>query len=230
MRLLELFKGTGSVSKVFIDAGWEVVSLDIAPKFKPTHLCDILDFDYKQYQPKHFDIIWASPECKIYSRLMITNIRANRKYKTREELDQARQEHSKYVEKALEIIEYLEPTEWYIENPYYSAMKDLPCMSQLGSHRFDYCRFGFDYQKPTRIWTNRTDLEDITCSCLKRKHKYKIGFRVRVSVPNKVQAGGEEKRREERYSIPPELLQHLFSKNLSHSINRDETHQDQLEV
>jgi site-specific DNA-cytosine methylase len=67
MRILELFKGTGSVSKVFADAGCEVVSLDIIPKFNPTHLCDILDFDYKQYQPKQFDIIWASPECKIFT-------------------------------------------------------------------------------------------------------------------------------------------------------------------
>ena len=103
MRVLELFKGTGSVSKVFADAGCEVVSLDIVPKFNPTHLCDILDFDYKQYQPKHFDIIWASPECKIYSQLQTTNIGATRKFKTRGDLDQARQEHSKYVEKVLEI-------------------------------------------------------------------------------------------------------------------------------
>lgn len=211
MRILELFKGTGSVSKVFADAGCEVVSLDIIPKFNPTHLCDILDFDYKQYQPKHFDIIWASPECKIYSQLQTTNIGATRKFKTRGDLDQARQEHSKYVEKVLEIIEYFDPAEWYIENPYFSAMKDLPCMSQLPSHRFDYCRFGFDYQKPTRVWTNRTDLEDITCSCPNRKHRYRIG----ITNPNKIHAGGEADvtNTEERYRIPQDLLRHLFSKH-----------------
>jgi hypothetical protein len=106
-----------------------------------------------------------------YSQLQ-TTIGATRKFKTRGELDQARQEHSKYVENVSEVIEYFDPTEEYIETPYFSAMKDLPCMSQLHSHRFDCCRFGFDYQKPTRVWTNRTNLEDITCSCAYRIHKH----------------------------------------------------------
>ena len=110
MRILELFKGTGSVSKVFADAGCEVVSLDIIPKFNPTHLCDILDFDYKQYQPKQFDIIYGRRRSVRYSQLQ-TTIGATRKFKTRGELDQARQELSKYVEKVSEVIEYFDPTE-----------------------------------------------------------------------------------------------------------------------
>jgi hypothetical protein len=57
----------------FLDAraherlGWEVVSLDILKKFNPTHQCDIMDFVYTQYPRGYFDIIWASPECKVYS-------------------------------------------------------------------------------------------------------------------------------------------------------------------
>ena len=203
-----LFQGTGSVGKVFEEAGHEVVSLDILEKFQPTHVCDILDFDYKQYPCTHFDIIWASPECKVYSQLQTTNIGAHRKYKTRQELDDVRQEHSKYVERVLEIIEYFDPVEWYIENPYFSAMRDLPCMKGLTSYRFDYCRFGFLYQKPTRIWTNRTDLEDRTCACASKQHRYSIG----ITSTYKLSKGAEadESRTEDRYRIPEELLRYLF--------------------
>ena len=109
----------------------------------------------------------------------------------------------------LEIIEYFKPVEWYIENPYFSAMRDLECMQGLTSYRFDYCRFGFLYQKPTRIWTNRTDLEDHICICLTKTHKYSIG----ITSSHKVSKGAEadESRTEDRYRIPEALLRYLFA-------------------
>ena len=39
--LLELFSGTGSVGKVFREAGWRVTSVDCNPKFQPTICCDV---------------------------------------------------------------------------------------------------------------------------------------------------------------------------------------------
>ena len=72
MNLLELFKGTGSISKVAEKMGFNIVSLDIEEKYKPDILTDILKWDYKKfYYDTGFipDFIWASPPCNTYSTL-----------------------------------------------------------------------------------------------------------------------------------------------------------------
>ena len=211
MRVLELFKGTGSVGKV-IKANYpdaEIVSLDILEKYEPTICCDILEWDYKQYPEGHFDLIWGSPECKIYSTLQYTLI--GRKWADRAELDAAREEHSKYVKKVLEIIDYFQPKRWYIENPYYSAMKDFDFMRIRQSYRFDYCRFGYKYKKPTRIWTNRTDLINHICQC-DGKHEYRLGISSKALVKEGQTA--DTTTTNERYSIPPSLMELLLVENI----------------
>ena len=71
MRLLELFSGTRSVGKVAEALGYEVVSLDL----KDADInCDILKWDYTVFEPRHFDVIWASPPCDTFSRLKESNI------------------------------------------------------------------------------------------------------------------------------------------------------------
>lgn len=202
MRLLELFKGTGSVGKVFkeLHPNGEIYSLDILKKYSPTHCGDIMEWDYKQFPVGHFTHIWASPECKVFSSLAFTNIGENRRYKTREELMATQDEHSKYIKRALEIIDYYQPKEWFIENPYNSQIKkyiDKPF------YRFDYCRFGYDYKKPTKIWTDKK-LESIKCQC-QGKHKKTIGWTSRE---------GEDRNETNiniRYSIPPTLIKYLLT-------------------
>ncbi len=72
MRLLELFSGTKSVGKVAETLGYEVTSLDLKNADINT---DILNWDYKIYDPKHFHVIWASPPCTEYSRALTTKTR-----------------------------------------------------------------------------------------------------------------------------------------------------------
>ena len=109
MRLLELFSGTGSVGKVAETMGFDVISLD---RDMPADIkTDIMDWNYQVYEPKQFDVIWASPPCTEYSRAKTTGVRdivgAN-----------------KVVQRTLDIIEYFEPKFWIIENLQTGATKN----------------------------------------------------------------------------------------------------------
>ena len=98
--LLECFCGTKSVSKVFKD--WEVISVDISPKYNPTICCDILQWEgYKEL--KNVTYAHFSPPCSLWSRCRSTQPH-----------DKALSEA--YVKKTLEIIEHLKPLFVTIEN------------------------------------------------------------------------------------------------------------------
>ena len=140
-RPLELFCGTKSIGKAFEAAGWEVVSLDILPKFEPRILCDIQSWDYTVFPRGHFDMVWASPVCTEYSRALTTRPRRL-------------PEGDALVLSAIEILGYLEPTMWAIENPATGLLKTRPFMERLPWLDVCYCKYGTPYGKQTRLWTN----------------------------------------------------------------------------
>ena len=154
MRLLELFSGTKSVSKIFTQHGYETVSLDILHANDPTIHCDILTWDYRSaYHPGHFDVIWSSPPCTQYSTARTTNKRP-RDFPAADAI----------VGKALEIIEYFQPKWYFIENPYTGYLKTRPVIQHLNPpYIFDYCRFGTSYRKRTAIWSNNPHLQNKLC-------------------------------------------------------------------
>ena len=70
---LFLCSGTGSVGLPFREAGWDVTDVDWCPRFNPEIVTDITTWDYKHaFTPGHFDVIWASPDCRMYSRARTT--------------------------------------------------------------------------------------------------------------------------------------------------------------
>ena len=98
--------------------------------------CDILEWDYKQFDRNHFDFIWSSPPCTEYSRAKTTGIR---------NIEFA----NSIVLKTIEII--------VIENPQTGLFKNQEFMSELDCFDIDYCKYGFKYRKRTRLWTNITN-------------------------------------------------------------------------
>jgi site-specific DNA-cytosine methylase len=109
VKWLELFSGTGSVGGVATRMGYEVVSVD--HDMPATHQCDIMEWDYLQYPPKHFDVLWASPPCTEYSRALTTRPR---------NIEAA----NIIVQRTLDILEYFEPRFWMIENPQSGLLKN----------------------------------------------------------------------------------------------------------
>ena len=141
-KALDLFSGKGSVKCALEARGYEVISLDIDPRFSPTIACDILrwDFEGDGYHRGDFVVIAASPPCAEYSRAKTVGWR---------NLDQA----DRLVQKTLEIVEFFNPKLWWIENPRSGLLVNRKCVSQLPYIDVDYCQFSeWGYQKPTRIW------------------------------------------------------------------------------
>ena len=136
MKLLELFSGTGSVGCVAKNMGWTVVSLDLKGADinceydlqSSSRLCrDILQWKYKKYPVKYWDMIWASPPCVEYGIAKQTGVR---------KIEQA----NEIVMKTLEIIKYFKPRVWFIENPQTGLLKKQPFMEGLPFFDIDYCK------------------------------------------------------------------------------------------
>lgn len=207
INVLELFKGSGSISKHFANKNnYNIISLDILEKYNPTICCDILEWDYSKYPKDYFNIIWASPECKIFSALQNTWI--GRKWKDKHELQQARDQHSIFIIKTIEIINYFNPTHYFVENPLHSKIWDyVPNDYKDKFLIVDYCYFGYHYKKPTKILTNKK-LDNKRCSCA--SHNMRLGI-TGFDELAKRNIKRDDTTQDERYSIPPKLLDYLFT-------------------
>ena len=64
MKLLDLCCGLKGASQEFIDNNWDVITVDINPKFNPDIISDICGLHLEG----KYDLIWASPPCQDYSK------------------------------------------------------------------------------------------------------------------------------------------------------------------
>ncbi len=150
MKILELFSGTESFSKVARERGHECFTVDMDRSFKPDLCIDILDFDISML-PRRFknpDVIWASPPCTTFSVSSIRHYWENGKPKNEKTLHGI-----EIVKKTIEIIKQLNPHFFIIENPR-GMLRKQDVVQELKRDTVTYCQYGLSTQKPTDLWNN----------------------------------------------------------------------------
>ena len=192
MNVLELFAGSRSIGKEAEKLGMNVFSSDLIEFDGINYPVSILDFDVSKV-PFKPDIIWASPPCTGFS---VAAIGRNWNHDKTPKTDSARL-GILLVEKTIEIINYYNPTYWFIENPR-GMLRKMPIMEQLKMNSVTYCQYGDERMKPTDIWTNSSAwIPKPTC---------KNGDSCHVSAPRGSSTGTQGlKNAYERSKIPSEL-------------------------
>jgi len=153
MKILELFAGTCSFSKVAEQLGHVVFTSDIDARFGTDYTVDIMDFDYSKVFFGVPDVIWASPPCTYFSVASIgTHWNCDHTPKTAEAV-----KGMAIAKKTLEIIAHFQALNpaliFFIENPR-GKLRKMDFMAHLPRHTVTYCKYGDTRMKPTDVWSN----------------------------------------------------------------------------
>ena len=202
LKLLELFKGTGSVGKAAKRKGMEVKSLDFLEKYKPDILADMLTWDYKKWSQENSfipDLIWASPPCNTFSPLAYPL--KERNTKTATPYSARAKQGTQILYRTLEVIRHFQKLNpkllFVIENPRGMMRMDAK-MKKLPMETTTYCAYGDFKRKPTDFWNNLPN--GLTLKPLGP-----------CPNPEKVVRVDKLKTIEERYSIPQRLMTKLLT-------------------
>ena len=142
--ILSLFDYTGNWSKPYQDNGYNVIQIDIKLGV------DILTFDYKSIEDC-YGILIAVP-CDHFAG-------SGARWWAEKDRDGRTEEGVKLVKRSLEIVNYLQPHFWALENPVGRIHKLVP---ELGKPKMyfnpcDYAGFADSseaYTKKTCLWGN----------------------------------------------------------------------------
>ena len=176
--------------------GYEVMNLENRKECQATFTVDIRKWDYKKIcKPGEFALIFASIPCTEFSQALTTR---ERDLKTADSI----------AKKTLEIIQWLKPEKYFIENPAGgSLLRKRPYMQGIPRIRVDYCQFQpkWGYKKPTFIFGTVQHLKDRVCNpetctaMMPRKDRHWIwlgGNRCPIT-------------RNMKYRVPKELIEYL---------------------
>jgi hypothetical protein len=198
MLVLDLFCGTKSLKPFIENKGWKYMGLDIEKKHNPEILTDFLEWDYKSISP---DLIWASPDCSVYSMAGGNrHFGADQKPKTEKAKTQL-----KILNKLKECIDYhlLKNPDliYYIENP---TARMVWFMKEYPRYDLSYCKYGCDRMKPTTIWTNKNGFVPMKCKNGNKDCNH-------IKAPRGSRTGTQAIPKFERYKVPNQLIEELFN-------------------
>ena len=198
MKVLELFAGSRSFSKVAEEMGMQTFTSDYKCFDKIDYICDILQFDVSKI-PFKPDIIWASPPCTTFSiASCYHHWNKDRTPKTKECF-----KGIEMVKKTLEIIKNLKPRYFYIENPR-GLLRKMDFIQNIGiRNTITYCQYGETRMKPTDIWTNNLNW--------KPRKMCKNGMPCHEAAPRGSKTGTQGlKGNYERSKVPSELCKEIL--------------------
>lgn len=239
MRILELFSGTGSVGKIAKERGWEVVSLDLKNADININILEWDETNYQVgyfdmiWASPPCDTFSALRRTWIGRKLKCHNGAVCSAELLQKDIDDIGLPILRKTEK---IIDYLKPKYYFMENPQTGLMKNYV---ERPFYDVDYCKYSdWGYKKRTRIWTNLEGFQAKLCKndCDNlientKLHKSNFGGSKMVLNENgkiiKVKSkANREKYRDipntqlfvmgggntinERYRIPPKLINELF--------------------
>lgn len=204
MKVLELFCGTKSISNAFKERGHEVYTVDWEKSFEPTLCADIGNLTAEQVKELCGgipEVIWASPDCTSYSVAAIGHHRKLEPNGNLKAVTDYAKECDKINTHLIALINELNPTYWFIENPR-GALRKMDFMKGLPLYTVTYCQYGDTRQKPTDIWTNHPNP--------KFKPPCKAGAPCHVAAPRGSKTGTQGiKGSKDRARIPKALCEHI---------------------
>ena len=208
MKVLELFAGTRSISRVFEARGHETFSIEWDKQHPNISWYTDIGAVTTQDILEKFgvpDVVWASPDCTSYSVAAIS------KHRIREADGNLspKSDYAKFCDKVNEhvidmIKELLEINPnmiYFIENPR-GGMRKMNFMKELPRYTVTYCQYGDTRMKPTDLWTNHPNP--------RFKPMCKNGDPCHEAAPRGSKTGTQgRKNSKERSRIPKLLCEHI---------------------
>ena len=147
--IIELFSGSGSMSKEFEARGWDIITVDNDPELDASYPFDIMDIEKKEIdvwvQGRNTVFIWAGVDCSHFS------IMTAGKYWHDSGVPKKDNKGVELLKKTLQIIEWAQPDFWIIENPR-GMMRTLSFMKNICRYEISYCQYGDIRMKPTDLF------------------------------------------------------------------------------
>ena len=139
---IDLCSGLGGFSQAFVDAGWDVVRIDIDRKFRPTIQADAGMLPLKDGLSP--DVLLASPPCQTFSVASMSH----HWLKSGVPKTQAAKDALVLVKNIMSEIKRLKAQKWLMENPRGMLRK----LIQDPTTTITLCQYGDFRQKPTDLW------------------------------------------------------------------------------